>query len=152
MTNGNVPKRKWSIRPSLHGRVSRSSDNSQDTFEEVPLRTSRTSDMCSGLMKKVFRTKRKKILKGISVYFNPGEMIGIMGPSGKIFLWQCKTFLTCHLKIRLWQDYFSRYFNRTAQKWNFFRKSNLPACTDHKFLLPSIIIMSGSNFHQRGPT
>ena len=30
----------------------------------------------------IFHTKRKKILKGISVYFNPGEMIGIMGPSG----------------------------------------------------------------------
>ena len=24
----------------------------------------------------------KEILKGISIYFNPGEMIGIMGPSG----------------------------------------------------------------------
>ena len=40
--------------------------------------------MCSSITKKVFKTKRKKILKGLSVYFNPGEMIGIMGPSGKI--------------------------------------------------------------------
>ena len=24
----------------------------------------------------------KEILKGISLYFNPGELIGIMGPSG----------------------------------------------------------------------
>ena len=27
--------------------------------------------------------KYKEILKGISLYFNPGELIGIMGPSGK---------------------------------------------------------------------
>ena len=26
--------------------------------------------------------KEKKILKGISIYFNPGELVGIMGPSG----------------------------------------------------------------------
>ena len=25
---------------------------------------------------------KKEILKGISLYFNPGEMIAIMGPSG----------------------------------------------------------------------
>ena len=28
------------------------------------------------------RTTTKQILKDISMYFNPGEMIGIMGPSG----------------------------------------------------------------------
>jgi ABC-type polysaccharide/polyol phosphate transport system ATPase subunit len=27
--------------------------------------------------------EEKAILKGISLYFNPGEMIGIMGPSGR---------------------------------------------------------------------
>jgi len=27
--------------------------------------------------------KHKEILKGISLYFNPGELIGIMGPSGE---------------------------------------------------------------------
>lgn len=26
--------------------------------------------------------KKKEILKGISAYFNPGEMVAIMGPSG----------------------------------------------------------------------
>lgn len=26
--------------------------------------------------------EQKRILKGISLYFNPGELIGIMGPSG----------------------------------------------------------------------
>lgn len=25
---------------------------------------------------------RKEILKDISLYFNPGEMVGVMGPSG----------------------------------------------------------------------
>ena len=30
-----------------------------------------------------FIAKEKEILKGISVYFNPGEMVGIMGPSGE---------------------------------------------------------------------
>ena len=30
------------------------------------------------------RPKREKvILEGISLYFNPGELIGIMGPSGE---------------------------------------------------------------------
>ena len=29
-----------------------------------------------------FGKRQKEILKGISVYFNPGEMIGVMGPSG----------------------------------------------------------------------
>ena len=34
-------------------------------------------------MKKAFGGRViKEILKGISIYFNPGEMIGIMGPSG----------------------------------------------------------------------
>ena len=27
-------------------------------------------------------TKEKTILSGVSVFFNPGEMVGIMGPSG----------------------------------------------------------------------
>ncbi len=31
---------------------------------------------------KRFGYRKKEILKGISVYFNPGEMIGVMGPSG----------------------------------------------------------------------
>ncbi len=31
--------------------------------------------------------KRKKvILKGITTYFNPGELVAIMGPSGKIIV------------------------------------------------------------------
>lgn len=29
-----------------------------------------------------FGYRKKQILKEISVYFNPGEMIGVMGPSG----------------------------------------------------------------------
>ena len=29
-----------------------------------------------------FKKSKKEILKGLSLYFNPGEMIGIMGPSG----------------------------------------------------------------------
>ena len=34
-------------------------------------------------MKKAFGGRViKEILRGISIYFNPGEMIGIMGPSG----------------------------------------------------------------------
>ena len=32
--------------------------------------------------KEVFGYRKKKILKAVSVYFNPGEMIGVMGPSG----------------------------------------------------------------------
>ncbi len=32
--------------------------------------------------KKMFGYRKKQILKAISVYFNPGEMIGVMGPSG----------------------------------------------------------------------
>lgn len=28
--------------------------------------------------------EQKRILKGISLYFNPGELIGIMGPSGNV--------------------------------------------------------------------
>ena len=28
-------------------------------------------------------TRKKKILSGISAYFNPNELIAIMGPSGK---------------------------------------------------------------------
>ena len=31
----------------------------------------------------VFGIKRKRILKGISAYFNPKELIAIMGPSGE---------------------------------------------------------------------
>ena len=31
--------------------------------------------------------EEKAILKGISLYFNPGEMIGIMGPSGEVEGW-----------------------------------------------------------------
>ncbi len=30
--------------------------------------------------------KYKEILKGISLYFNPGELIGIMGPSGETII------------------------------------------------------------------
>ena len=92
MKNGNIPRK--------HGRISRTSNNSQDTFEEIRFKTSRTSDMCSSVMKTIFRTKRKKILKGLSVYFNPGEMIGIMGPSGK-FLQTAKTFTQNHTKIKV---------------------------------------------------
>lgn len=36
-------------------------------------------------LKKKFKKnpkKKKEILKGISAYFNPGEMVAIMGPSG----------------------------------------------------------------------
>ena len=34
-------------------------------------------------MKKAFGAHAiKEILKGISLYFNPGELVGIMGPSG----------------------------------------------------------------------
>ena len=29
-----------------------------------------------------YNKQQKNILKGISLYFNPGELIGIMGPSG----------------------------------------------------------------------
>ena len=32
--------------------------------------------------KKTFSRPVKQILKGISLYFNPGEVVGIMGPSG----------------------------------------------------------------------
>ena len=35
-----------------------------------------------GEQKKLFGYREKAILKGISIYFNPGEMIGVMGPSG----------------------------------------------------------------------
>ena len=31
-------------------------------------------------------THKKKILKGISAYFNPKELIAIMGPSGDIYI------------------------------------------------------------------
>ena len=48
----------------------------------MPVNPSR-ANLYRGVVKRVVRTKRKKILKGISVYFNPGELIGIMGPSGK---------------------------------------------------------------------
>lgn len=158
MTNGNAPRRKISsVRPPWHGRVSRTSNNSQDTFEEIPLKTSRTGDMCSSLMKKVFRTKRKKILKGISVYFNPGEMVGIMGPSGKIF--KIKTFyrymMQTFLIFRMWQDNFPRYFNWQTQKWDIFRKFLFPKILPYpykNFLCPSKIHLSGSNFHQWSPT
>ena len=34
--------------------------------------------------KSAFRAKTKKILDGISAYFNPSELIAIMGPSGII--------------------------------------------------------------------
>ena len=30
-----------------------------------------------------FGAKTKRILNGISAYFNPGELIAIMGPSGR---------------------------------------------------------------------
>lgn len=30
--------------------------------------------------------KKKDILRGISAYFNPGEMVAIMGPSGTLLL------------------------------------------------------------------
>ena len=38
------------------------------------------------ILKKKFSksNKKKEILKGISAYFNPGEMVAIMGPSGII--------------------------------------------------------------------
>ena len=29
-----------------------------------------------------FKGETKRILKGISAYFNPGELIAVMGPSG----------------------------------------------------------------------
>ena len=31
-----------------------------------------------------YSREQKRILKGISLYFNPGELIGIMGPSGNV--------------------------------------------------------------------
>ena len=31
----------------------------------------------------LFSRRKLEILKGISIYFNPGELIGIMGPSGQ---------------------------------------------------------------------
>ena len=31
--------------------------------------------------------KTKTILKGISLYFNPGQLVAIMGPSGTVFLY-----------------------------------------------------------------
>ena len=34
--------------------------------------------------KRLLGTKKKRILNGVSVYFNPGELIAIMGPSGII--------------------------------------------------------------------
>ena len=83
VANGNTHHNNSTTKPLVsQGRISRGSNVSQDTYEEVPLNRSRTRDICSGMVKRMFRTKRKKILKGISVYFNPGEMIGIMGPSG----------------------------------------------------------------------
>jgi len=33
--------------------------------------------------------KVKKILKGISLYFNPGQLVAIMGPSGTIVPVMC---------------------------------------------------------------
>lgn len=34
------------------------------------------------LQKSWFKIKKKKILNGISAYFNPSELIAILGPSG----------------------------------------------------------------------
>ena len=39
--------------------------------------------MVSMKKKMTFKGKTKKILNGISAYFNPGELIAIMGPSGR---------------------------------------------------------------------
>ena len=30
------------------------------------------------------RRERREILKGISTYFNPGELVAILGPSGQL--------------------------------------------------------------------
>ena len=38
--------------------------------------------MVSKMKKMSFNGKTKKILSGISAYFNPGELVAIMGPSG----------------------------------------------------------------------
>ena len=32
---------------------------------------------------KAFKRTNKKILKGVSAYFTAGQLVGIMGPSGK---------------------------------------------------------------------
>ncbi len=42
----------------------------------------------------------KEILKGISLYFNPGELIGIMGPSGNTrMLWGSQKYQPRILKL-----------------------------------------------------
>lgn len=38
-------------------------------------------------------TKKKKILSGISAYFNPMELIAIMGPSGEVY--EVVVWVTC---------------------------------------------------------
>lgn len=68
-------------------------EQGREAVEEVCLKTKeRLSLTGRGLMlarqftsfNAVKRSREEKvILKGISLYFNPGEMIGIMGPSGK---------------------------------------------------------------------
>ena len=53
------------------------------SFLEFPqLSTSSELLESPGEQKKMFGYREKAILKGISIYFNPGEMIGVMGPSG----------------------------------------------------------------------
>ena len=47
------------------------------------------------LAKKNFRRRQREILKGISLYFNPGEMVGIMGPSGGMMKSVCCSMSCC---------------------------------------------------------
>ena len=42
------------------------------------------------------KEKVKVILEGISLYFNPGNLVAIMGPSGKLYR---KCIDTCNMRI-----------------------------------------------------
>lgn len=76
--------------------VSSSQDNilSPSEHPEAPIGKTK---MTGGL----FHREEKEILKGISIYFNPGELVGIMGPSGKnMHLYECsRTWVTMTICI-----------------------------------------------------
>ena len=65
--------------------------------------------------------KTKRILNGISAYFNPGELIAILGPSGMtefshiqtVYIDYCMRFGMC----RMWENNFSGSPNWTSQNW-----------------------------------